>query len=100
MSVKILMTWDISQEHEQKYFEFIINEFIPGVQAMGFHPLDAWATLYGNYPQIQVGMMAPDVKNAQEALNSEQWLTLREKLFIYIDNFAYKIVPARSGFQF
>ena len=100
MAVKILMTWDISQESEQKYFEFIISEFIPGVQRLGFHPLDAWATLYGDYPQIQVGMMAPDIENVQQALGSDAWIALREKLFDYIDNFSYKIVSARSGFQF
>jgi len=94
------MTWDISQENEQEYFEFIISELIPGVQRLGFHPLDAWATLYGDYPQIQVGMMAPDTESAQEALDSDAWVMLREKLFGYIDNFSYKIVPARNGFQF
>ena len=100
MAVKILMTWDISQENEQKYFEFIISEFIPGVQRLGFHPLDAWATLYGDYPQIQVGMIAVDADDAQRMLDSVEWEALREKLFDYIDNFSYKIAPARSGFQF
>ena len=100
MAVKVLMTWDISQENEQQYFEFAISEFVPGVQRLGFHPLDAWATLYGDYPQIQVGMMAPDAESAQQALVSDEWVTLREKLFEYVDNFSYKIVPARSGFQF
>ena len=100
MAVKILMTWDISQENEQKYFEFIISEFIPSVQRLGFHPLDAWATLYGDYPQIQVGMIAVDAEDAQRMLDTDEWVTLREKLFDYIDDFSYKIVPARSGFQF
>ena len=100
MAVKVLMTWDIAQENEQAYFEFVISEFIPGVQRLGFQPLDAWATLYGDYPQIQVGMMATDSSSAQDALNSAVWGRLQEKLFQYIENFSYKIVPARSGFQF
>lgn len=100
MAVKIIMTWDISQENEQKYFEFIISEFIPGVQKLGFHPLDAWATVYGNYPQIQVGMIAVDIADAQRMLNTVEWAALEEKLLDFIDNFSYKIVPARTGFQF
>ncbi len=100
MSVKIIMTWDIAQENEQKYFEFIISEFIPGVQRLGFHPLDAWATLYGDYPQIQVGMMAASIEEAKRLLNTAEWEVLRQNLFVYIENFSYKIVPARSGFQF
>ena len=100
MAVKILMTWDISQDNEQEYFEFVISELIPGVQRLGFQPLDAWATLYGDYPQIQVGMIATDAETAQQMLDSDEWAILREKLFGFIDNFSYKIIPARSGFQF
>lgn len=94
------MTWDISRENEQKYFEYIVREFVPGVQRLGFHPLDAWATLYGNYPQIQVGMIAVDPEDALRMLGSPEWAVLRDQLFEYIDNFSYKIVPARTGFQF
>jgi hypothetical protein len=94
------MTWDIAQENEQKYFEFIISEFIPGVQRLGFHRLDAWATLYGNYPQIQVGMVADRMEEAQRLLSSAEWEVLRKNLFVYIENFTYKIVPARNNFQF
>ncbi|MBC8336423.1 MAG: hypothetical protein ISR59_00820 [Anaerolineales bacterium] len=100
MAVKILMTWDISQDNEQEYFEFVISEMIPGIQRLGFQPLDAWATLYGDYPQIQVGMIATDADTAQQMLDSDEWGILREKLFGFIDNFSYKIIPARSGFQF
>lgn len=94
------MTWDISQDNEQEYFEFVISEMIPGIQRLGFQPLDAWATLYGDYPQIQVGMIATDADTAQQMLDSDEWGILREKLFGFIDNFSYKIIPARSGFQF
>ena len=60
MSVKLMMTWDIAPEREQDYFEFVIGEFIPGVQRLGFQPVEAWATIYGDYPQIQVGILAED----------------------------------------
>ncbi len=100
MPVKILMTWDIAQDSEQEYFEFIISEFVPAVQRLGFQPLDAWATLYGDHPQIQVGMIASDAETVQRMMNTVEWISLRKKLFQYIDNFAYKIVPAKTGFQF
>jgi hypothetical protein len=100
MPVKLVMTWDIASEHEQEYFEFVIEDFIPGVQRLGFEPVEAWATLYGDYPQIQVGMLAPDLPNAQRILRSDGWEQLREKLFGFVKNFSYKVVPARNSFQF
>ena len=100
MPVKVLMTWDISPDRDQEYFEFVIGEFVPGVQRLGFQPIEAWATIYGKYPQIQVGLLADNAQRAQNMLDSQEWDQLQEQLFGYVNNFALKIVPARGGFQF
>ena len=100
MAVKVLMTWDIAVERDTEYFEFIIGEFIPGVQKLGLQPAEAWATVYGSYPQIQVGLLASDVLQARQILDSNDWVVLQDQLSNYIKNFSYKVVPARGGFQF
>ncbi|MBI5934028.1 MAG: hypothetical protein HY867_09995 [Chloroflexi bacterium] len=100
MPVKVLMTWDISPEREQEYFEFVIGEFVPGVQRLGLQPTEAWATIYGNHPQIQVGLVAEDAANARRILNSPDWIRLSDQLFTFVKNYSHKVVPARSGFQF
>jgi hypothetical protein len=98
--VKVLMTWDISPEREQEYFEFVIGEFVPGVQRIGLQPIEAWATMYGSHPQIQVGLIAEDASMARRALNSPEWLKISEQLSTFVKNYSHKIVPARSRFQF
>ncbi|HSG41693.1 MAG TPA: hypothetical protein VLA72_00935 [Anaerolineales bacterium] len=100
MAVKVLMTWDIDGERDQAYFEFVIGEFIPGVQRLGLQPAEAWATVYGSYPQIQVGLLANDADQARKVFDSEEWIVLQDRLFSYVKNFSYKVVPARGGFQF
>ncbi|GAB4544882.1 MAG: hypothetical protein Fur002_18530 [Anaerolineales bacterium] len=100
MNVKVIMTWDIAAERDQEYFEFIISEYIPGVQRLGFQPAEAWATIYGAYPQIQVGLLSPDEAHARRVLASPDWLALQERLFAYVKNYSHKVVPARNGFQF
>ena len=62
---KLIMTWDIAPEREQEYFEFVVREFIPGVQKLGFELTDAWATIYGGQPQIMVGATLPSLANVQ-----------------------------------
>ena len=80
MSVKLVMNWDIAPDHEQDYFEFVIGEFIPGVQRLGLQPIEAWATVYGDYPQIQVGILADNLAGARRVLKSDGWSKLQEKL--------------------
>ena len=94
------MTWDISPEREQEYFEFVIGEFVPGVQRIGLQPIEAWATIYGGHPQIQVGLLASDAAGAQRILAYPEWLRLSEQLFTFVRNYSHKVVPARGGFQF
>jgi hypothetical protein len=100
VSVKLIMTWDISSDQEQDYFEFVVREFIPGVQRMGFELSDAWATVYGSSPQIMVSAMLPDAKEARRVLKSTEWRDLHTNLQNYVKNYQQKIVTARGGFQF
>jgi hypothetical protein len=100
VSVKLIMTWDISSDQEQDYFEFVVREFIPGVQRMGFELSDAWATVYGSSPQIMVSAMLPDAKEARQVMKSAEWHDLQTNLQNYVKNYKQKIVPARGGFQF
>ena len=100
MAVKVLMTWDIAGDRDQEYFEFVVGEFIPGVQKLGLQPAEAWVTAYGSYPQIQVGLLAADVRQARQILDSGDWHLLHDRLISYVKNFSYKVVPARGGFQF
>ena len=94
------MTWDIAADHEQEYFEFVIGEWVPGVQRLGLQPTDAWATVYGSYPQIQVNMLADNESAARRILSSSDWTALENRLLAFVRDFSYKVVPARNGFQF
>ena len=100
MAVKIIMSWDISPNQEQEYFEFVVREFIPGIQRMGFELNDAWATVYGPHPQILVAAMLPSLAEANEILQSDTWIALNNQLRDFVQNYSVKIVEARTGFQF
>ena len=97
--IKLIMTWDITPEHEQEYFEFVIREYIPGLQRIGCELTDAWATVYGAHPQITVGAVIPSGIKARHLLQSEEWTRLTNKLQDFIQNYALKVVEAKSGFQ-
>lgn len=99
MAVKLLMTWDILPGREQEYFEFVVRDFIPGVQGMGMEPSDAWFTMYGNQPQVMAAMLAPNMNTLQSILQSQDWKNMSQRLLDYVENFEYKVVQARSGFQ-
>ena len=99
MTVKLILTWDILPGKEQEYFEFVVRDFIPGMQQMGMEPSDAWFTMYGDQPQIMAAAQMSDISSLESALNSNDWEGLTERLLDYVENFNFKVVEARSGFQ-
>jgi hypothetical protein len=100
MAYKLIMTWDILPEREQEYFEFVVREFIPGVQRLGFEVTDAWATIFGTRPQIMVGATLPSLPRVQRVLQSDDWHNLYNQLQDYVQNYSQKVVEAQGGFQF
>ncbi len=100
MAYKLLMTWDIHPEREQEYFEFVVREFIPGLQRLGFDLTDAWATVVGGEPRIMVGASLPELPQMERTLDSPQWETLYNQLQDFVINYSQKVVVAQGGFQF
>ncbi len=99
MAVKLLMTWDILPGREQEYFEFVVRDFLPGMQKLGMEPSDAWFTMYGEQPQIQVAAQMANMAAVQRILKSSDWDSLTNRLKDYVANLTYKVVQARAGFQ-
>ena len=100
MAVKLILNWDIAPEKEQEYFEFVVREFIPGVQKLGFELTDAWATVYGDQPQIMVGAILPTREEVNKVLETSEWHSLNNQLQDFVKNYSFKVVEARGGFQF
>jgi hypothetical protein len=99
VAVKLLMTWDILPGREQEYFEFVVRDFLPGLQGLGLEPTDAWFTMYGNQPQIMAAVQMSNLTSLESVLKLPDWDELTKRLLEYVENLDYKIVEARAGFQ-
>ncbi|MDQ1300507.1 MAG: hypothetical protein QG637_425 [Chloroflexota bacterium] len=97
--VKLLMSWDIKAGREQPYFEFVVQEFAPGLMKLGLQPTEAWYTVYGKRPQILTGAVTKDLETMREILAGDEWRQLRERLLAYVTDFEQKVVEASSRFQ-
>jgi len=93
------MEWDIKTGQEQAYFEFVVQEFAPGLMRLGLQPTEAWYTVYGNGPQILTGAVASDLDTMRRILLSDDWNQLRDRLTQYVGNFTHKVIEASGRFQ-
>lgn len=102
MSVKLLMHWDIRPGRDQEYFEFVVREWVPGIQKLGLQPTGAWYTVYSrnkDAPQIMTEGIASDLETMRDILSSTDWQGLYARLQEFVQNYQQKIVHVTGGFQ-
>lgn len=97
--VKLLMTWDIQPGREEDYFEFHIRKFVPALEGLGVALSEAWLTVYGEQPRLLAEAVMPDLNAARRLLDSNAWDDLGSQMEDLVENFDYKVVAARGGFQ-
>jgi hypothetical protein len=66
---------------------------------MDVYIIDVHHVVWGNYPVRQMEFVAESLNIMREALGSERFKDLEEKLQSYTDNYRRKLVPYRDGFQ-
>jgi len=93
------MKWDIKSGHEQPYFEFVMQEFAPGLMRLGLQPTEAWYTVYGKGPQILTGVVTEDLETMRNILGGSEWRQLHKGLMKHVTNYSQKIVQASGRFQ-
>ena len=97
--VKLLMNWDIQAGREAEYFQFIIQDFVPGLLKVGLQPTEVWFTAFGNCAQIQAGGLAPDLSTMQNIVGGTEWQELRQRLEEFVSGYKQKVISAEGGFQ-
>lgn len=102
MSMKLLMNWDIKQGRDQEYFEFVVREWLPGVNKLGIQAMWAWYTAYSrddSVPQIMAEAIAEDLPTIQAILGSDDWAQLHTQLLEFVENYSQKVVRVNGDFQ-
>ena len=99
MPAKLIMSWDIRPETDSEYFEFLVHEFIPGLNKLGIVEIQVWYTQFGDCEQKLASGITQSVEDMQKAMSSDEWDMLIEKLDGFVNNFNKKVINATGGFQ-
>ena len=99
MFAKIIMSWNVRPETESEYFEFLVHEFIPGLNQLGIREIQVWYTAFGDCEQKMASGVTPDLEQMQKALSDEAWLRLKDRLSQYVVDYQQKVIEGTRGFQ-
>ncbi|MCA9970382.1 MAG: hypothetical protein KC425_09205 [Anaerolineales bacterium] len=96
---KVLLSYDVREETLQDYYQYVMGRYVPTMQSLGFQMSEAWHTAYGRAPNRLLGFVCEDRQTIDNLLDSEQWREINDRLESYVNDFSYKIIPYRGGFQ-
>ncbi|MCP4360284.1 MAG: hypothetical protein GY796_19935 [Chloroflexi bacterium] len=97
--LKLLLSYEVQPKTIQDYRQFVLQQYIPEMQNMGFQISEAWHTAYGDAPNRLIGFVCRDRETLDDLLLGEVWLDLNDRLERYVTEFSYKVVPYRGIFQ-
>lgn len=97
--LKLILTYEMREDAGQEYFQFMMGRYGPEMEKMGVALSEAWGKAYGNGPMRMLVFVSRDEATMWEALDSEMWQTLNEKIEEYVVEREYKVIPYREGFQ-
>ncbi len=99
--VKLILTYDIIGETQDRYYQYVLSEMVPAAQSLGLYMSGAWHTAYGEYPVRLVEFVADDQAALNEVLEGPAWGRLEARLQEFVVNYRRKIVRLRDDqFQF
>ncbi len=102
MSVTLIMTWDIKEDMEQEYFQFVVREWVPATSRLGLQPVAAWYTQWRideNVPMIRAEAVAEDAEAIRDILKHPDWHSIQAQLMDYVENYSHKVVETTGEFK-
>ena len=76
--LKVKITYDMREGHEQEAQEYLVNKLAPGLAKLGVRVSDVWYTVWGSSPQITSGGEVEDLDKVRTIFASSEWDKLAE----------------------
>jgi hypothetical protein len=100
-AIKMILTYDILPDVQDRYYQFMLGEMVPTLQSMGLMMGGAWHTAYGAYPMRLVEFIAESRATLDNVLSTPAFDRLEGELQRFVTNYRRKTVPLRDNiFQF
>ena len=91
MAILFAQYWDVVENKENEYQDFILSRYIPTYEKTGLKIAGAYYVVVGAGPRIISVSTADDLLLFQKAITSEEYSGLLDELFPFIRNYASKL---------
>jgi hypothetical protein len=91
MAILFSTYWDVVENKEKEYENFILSKYIPKMEKTGLRIIGAFYVVVGAGPRIIAVSTTDDPGKFQKAVTSEEYTAVLEGLFPLIRNYASRL---------
>ncbi len=91
MAIIFTQYWDVMENKEKAYEDFILGTYIPTYEKTGLRIAGAYYVVVGKGPRIVSVSTSDDLAAFQKAITSEEYSDLLEELFPLIRNYSSRL---------
>ncbi len=91
MAILFAQYWDVVENKEKEYQEFILSNYIPTYEKTGLRLAGAYYVVVGAGPRIVGVSTTDDLLAFQKAVGSEEYAELLDNIFPLIRNYSSKL---------
>jgi len=92
MSVKFNQYWGIVYAKTDDYAQFLLKDYIPGLNELGIHTVAGWLILVGGYSEIMLEGVSSDLSLIEKAITTPKFRDLNDQLLNYVKDYKTKIL--------
>jgi hypothetical protein len=95
--LKVKITYDMREGHEQECQDYLVNKLAPGLAKLGLRVSDVWYTVWGSSPQITGGGEMEDIDKVRSIFTSREWNRLAEGMEELTTNFRVQVTRGKNS---
>ncbi|MEO1289648.1 MAG: hypothetical protein AAFV93_17940 [Chloroflexota bacterium] len=90
----LILTYDIKAGVYQRYFRWIMNDFLPTMHKHKVYRQFVWLVISGtqSYPDRQLEFITEDLDTLKRLLHSSVWQDLESRLQQFTENYQWRVV--------
>jgi hypothetical protein len=86
-----VQSWDIVRGKEKEYTDFILRRYLPAMKKIGLNVIGGFHVVVGAGPNISAIIVSDDLRNLQEALDTEDFLEVTEAFQGFIVRYSSRL---------
>lgn len=96
----LILTYDVKPGVHERYFRWIMNDFLPAMQDRRLYMQHAWHVVGDpEQPERRLEFITEELDTIQRLVDDPEWQVLEDRLMDFATNYTFRVVKYNGSFK-